>query len=312
MDFITALLKKKVEDKIGEKVGGLGKAAAGVPEVTPIVDVPEEIVVQNEAYPKSKYKNPRGILEALFPSTFAPGTTTGDIYGIVKDALLVQGGAKPMFREQMQNLREAEALSGITSDPDRAIEMLLPVNAKMGMDLYNSRQDDLRLQETAAAAAQANRQKFEDTVHKRAGSLIYSATDSTYPALRKRYYDYYKGKGVEPAYELPETFDEAALGAARSFTMDPEDQARMAATRQYREERLAQGDRFESGRNARAAMTDRTRRSEGAANRGVRTSEGAANRTSREAIAAMRGGRSRPSKIKRVKQPDGSFKYTYE
>lgn len=310
MDFITALLQRKLKDKFSPtKVPGTPGIGDGLQEMQ---DAPQEdIVVQNTPYPEPKYKNPRGILEALFPKTFAPDTTAGNIYGIVKDAMLIQGGAKPMFRGQQQDLQRGEALQGLTSDPRRSIEQLLPIDPEMGATLWGKQQDDERQQETAAALAAANRQRVEDAIHKRAGSLIYSATKDTYAPLRKKYYDYYEAKGISPAYELPETFDEASLGAARSFTLDPEDQARMAATREYRDERLAQGDRFEGGRNRRATMSDGTRRSEGAANREVRTTEGEANRTAAMDRVQARG-RGRPGKIKRVKQPDGTFKYVTE
>lgn len=289
MDIITKLLKKKLQDKFG----GTNPADPSVaPQGTPPDVIGEDITVENTPFPKSNIKNTRGILEALFPSTFKPGTTAGNIYGHIKDGFLVQGGAKPMFAPRLQELVIGEALQDLSSDPNRASQMLSGLDNELAVDVWNKNADNQVQQRNSQILNQERDERYRNGINTRGFSLLKAATPETYEQVSNQVKRYFAAKGVDPDFDIPATFDEAARAQPWNSQVTPDQQDRAESLADYRDRLLAERRNAEGGRNYRARLTDGTRRSEGQANRSVKVSEGEKNREVRRETA--KGGRARP------------------
>lgn len=260
---------------------------------------PESYEVTDDALPPSKYST------QLFGGDFAPGKKWSNVLGMIGDALLVGSGADPIYNKQLQQLRESEAMGGFTQDPRQAAENLAVMNPGGAAKLWNDTQDNERQQAEFAVRQQQQKELSEANVHKRNLAYLGAATAATYPGIKARVMKDYADRGMTPPFDLPETFDPAAVRQILRGGVDPKDQITMDNTEAYRKARLAQGSQFEAGRNYRTGVTTGVRQSEGEKTRTFQADEHTKDREVRKEIAATRG-RSKPTNVKMGVRPDGS------
>lgn len=189
-------------------------------------------------------------------------------WGRLGDAFSLQGGGKAWRQARLDEENLASALRPITSDPDLAVRNLLQIGrGDEAIGLYDKVADNRRADTLNAARVTAQREGYIKNTHDRAFSLLGAATPETYAGLRNTVQNYYKSRGVDPLFELPETYNKAQLAALRMGGVDPEDQVRLEETADMNDRRIAQGDRAEAGRNSRYQMGLGVRVAEGNRNR---------------------------------------------
>lgn len=225
-----------------------------------------EIVVENEPYPKSKYRN--GIVQG---GTFRLGGLGGNILGALGDAFLMQAGQNPVYRQRLQQARISEAMESFQQDPERAIDMLMQIDpeaaAKLAQQQVENRRADRGLDQTdtelgirgrtADSQIRTNDMQWREGINDRAMAMLGKANAQTYPALRRQVINYYKSYGMEPPFELPETFDEAAVTALRLGRVPVGTQMELGNQRDYQQGQLEIGRRTAGARqvSAEAART---------------------------------------------------------
>jgi len=284
--LIAALLQ-------GQQETGQSPFMAQQPQEAPPIEV------AGDSFPQSKYRE--GIIKG---GPLRLGSTGGNILGALGDAFLVQAGHAPRYAPRLREARMAEAMENYTTDPLEAIQRLGAIDPKMAAELQNQRLDNERQQAVTDATIMSRQDDYEGNTHSRAGALIGAATESTYPAMRKRYYDYYNARGIEPLFELPENYDIDALSSLAQGYIDPTKQATLESQAAYRAALIEQRGEAEEGRNARHSAGLRVRQAEGDANRSVRVEEGNRNRQVRKDLANSKN-RPRPA-IKFGTRPDGT------
>lgn len=246
----------------------------------------EDIVVENKPYPKSKYK------QGLIGGPFAVGTTGGNILGMLGDAFLAQSGRGPQYAPRLQQLRTGEAIQDLSNDPVRAQQLLAGIDNDLSVDVWNKNADNLVQQRNSQILNQERDERYRNSINTRGFSLLRAATPETYAAIADQVRRYFVAKGVDPDFNIPDTYEEAARLQPWNSQVTPDQQDRAESLADYRDRLLSERRNAEGGRNYRARLTDSTRRSEGQANRSVKVSEGDKNREVRRETAA--GGRARP------------------
>lgn len=282
-----------------------GQTLPPVPALPPMAGDPmptdeaagNEIVVEDDPI-TSRYK--RGLVTK---GPFSMGRTGGNILGLLGDAMLVQSGNQKQYEPRLQQARASEAMAGYTDDPMDAIQRLNEVDPPAAAALMDKlRAHQLDTDKLGVEAIGAN-DEFEGTTHERAQALIGAATESTYPAMRERYYNYYASRGIDPMYELPVEFDEDAIRSLATAGIPVGDQRELEEKARYNTGILEQNAKNEFGRNWREAYGEikadkRSNRSEaGRETRNVRD-----NRTRRD---TAKGGSARPT-IKFGTRKDGT------
>lgn len=244
---------------------------------------------------------PSQLREGVLKGAFSAGRTGGNILGILGDAFLTQAGHAPRYAPRLREARESEALAGFFENPQTAIERLMDISPDKALAQHQNQaknaMDQARIDISGRSADLDNRkftEEYENNTHARAGALIGAATEDNYAEMRKRYYDYYKARGVAPFVELPETFEEAKLEALRRSGVPLAKQEEIDVRRDYNDAMIESRGEAEQGRNARSAASISAReRITGM----VQDRQDARQARSIEARAAGKGGRAKP-KIK--------------
>lgn len=194
-----------------------GIASPGnVPPQVPPADENPEIVVQNEPYPKSKYRN--GIVQG---GTFRLGGLGGNILGALGDAFLIQSGNAPRYAPRLQQARVSEALENFQTDPERAIGMLMQIDPEAATRLYQSNfENQLKTNEderqgeelglrrdVTGAQVRASNTQTDSVVRDRLASMFGQATEQTFPAALSQAQAYAQRYGLD--IPLPKTWQEA-------------------------------------------------------------------------------------------------------
>lgn len=218
----------------------------------------EGIVVEADQRPRSRFRD--GIVQK---GTFSMGRTGGNILGLLGDALLINGGADPIYQKRLKQARGAEAMASYTDNPEEAVAMMNEIDYDEAADRWDKHLKTSADVAGAEADAAADRDKYEGNTHERALSLISSATGSTYDSLRKMYYDTYERRGVQPIRDLPERYDATELEAVKRAGIPVGDQAKNDALTSYRNATISQRDRsvqaaMERARIAAESAYDRT------------------------------------------------------
>lgn len=194
--------------------------------------------------------------EGVLKGPFSVGKTGGNILGILGDAFLTQAGHDPRYQPRVREAREAEALAGFSDNPEEAINRLITISPDKGLLQQQNITENAQRQAGIDIRQKQVNDEYENNTHTRAGALIGAATKENYPAMRKRYYDYYVARGITPMVELPETFKEAQLLALRKAGMSPEDQATIEEREAYHNAVVNNQRYAEAGRGARAAQAE--------------------------------------------------------
>lgn len=217
---------------------------------------------------------------AVPPATQPSQKKRGGIFDLIGKGFYEVSKIHPQYQAN-ERKREAvsEALLNIDKDPMKALSDIAKVDANLGAQLYDKYVDNKRLGEATQELAAQRRSKFEDSVHKRIGSLFSTATKSPqlWSAISNRAKAEYDKHGVTPLLEIPKDYDEAFIEAMVRGNIEPEDQMRIDTQTAYRDAMLAQrevlAEMLESGRMARTSIQEEGRDS--------RFSEGEANKDKR-------------------------------
>lgn len=206
--------------------------------------------------------------------------------GLIGDALLIQGGANPMYRPQVEKERKAAALKGFTSNPLAAFERYVDEDPETAFDMYDKTSENMS-QGEARQAQQLNAEaRYRDGAVERASRLARSATPQNWPMVRDQMRRYLKSKGIESPFPIPEEYDETSVGLLRDFGIATDKQVDDDRMEYGQDERLEDADLNRSSREGIARESRLSREREGDKNRGVRQSEGAANRSVRQSEGA--------------------------
>jgi hypothetical protein len=261
-------------------------------QAAPVEPVAEEIAISGQPLPRLSRGD--GLVQRGF---FSRGRTGGNILGTLGDAFLIQAGRDPIYRQRLQQDREAEALQNFTTDPTTAIQQLNQVNPQLAAQLWDRQQDNTRQASALDIQRQALRQKQQDAFDDRVYSALGSATDEkSYQALVNQINGSSERLGIKPSFDLPPNYDAARVAALRMQGIPVDRQAQLQDMREYRQGQLSNQQLAERGRQGRTAAQITSREREGQRNRDFRGTQGQLNRESRERVAAQRGsgGRSRP------------------
>lgn len=259
------------------------KALLGQTEAEPVpVDPEDEIAIES-----SRLEQPKNI--GLFKKgPFALGNTGANVLGALGDALL----GKPVYQNKVDRMNMVDALENYRTDPETAVDKVIAVNPEFGIELQNKRALASEMRAVRDAQVLAARQKYEDNVHGTVTRLMGAATKETWPAMRAQVLRYYQGKGVEPPFDIPEKFDEAAVRQLRLSGVPTKDQYDDEGMAEYRDDQI--GVRRESNSIRRSLGESRLEET----GRHNRTMEGVASRnadTNRyRAENPARGGKSNP------------------
>jgi hypothetical protein len=197
-----------------------------------------------------------------------------------------------MFAPRLQELVTGEALQDLSSDPNRASQMLAGIDNNLAVDVWNKNTDNAVQRRNSEILNQDRDERYRQGINTRGFSLLKASTPETYASMKDQVKKYFASKGVEPDFDIPETFEEASRSTPWNADITPQQQDRLDAQRDYQARLLAQRDRAEEGRNRRTDKTLGVRTSEGDKDREVRVSEGDKDREVRR--EAGKGGRARP------------------
>jgi hypothetical protein len=181
--------------------------------------------------------------QGLLHGIFGLGKTGGNILGTIGDAFLVQGGAKPLYKERLQSQQESDALEGLTDDPASAVSRLARVNPEAAVNLYNTWQDNSRLDHSQAIATRDANQKYIDTIVGRASSMVGAVTNSknpeaAWPTVRDQMRSYFQARGIEPPFPIPDKYDPDALNNIRYYSVPSKTQVQEENDESYRGDML--------------------------------------------------------------------------
>lgn len=190
--------------------------------------------------------DPAKVRSGILGGTFGVGRTGGNILGLLGDAFLTQAGRDPQYAPRLQQAREAEALQNYQSDPTGALDKFLAVNPEKALGAINTNQDNQRADKATNAILRDKDQGYEDAIRSRASSMLYSANEKTWPAVRAQALAYAKSKGIE--LDIPETWEGAQQWAQSDVPV--KDRMSNDATAAYRAATLDQRARDSAAREA--------------------------------------------------------------
>lgn len=205
----------------------------------------------------AKNKNDK---EVQHKGMFGVKGTLRNVLGVLGDAFLVQGGAKPVYAPQRQLEREGDAMAGYTQSPRAAVERMTAVNPTMAREMGV----DVARQEAAAMVAEAQAKK-EAAVRYKQGLNILGGMAGTkglddpvaYNTWKSAMQKVVDGHGLGPEFTPPDIYDPKWAARVQGAALDPDQQidntradGLAELTRERTEATIAQG-------NARVAQGDR-------------------------------------------------------
>lgn len=232
--------------------------------------------------------------------------TARNVLGTIGDALLINSGAPPLFRQQVQREEQEDALADYNTDPEGAINRLAKVNpdaaAKMRANLFKQRKAEydqqVKTEEIAyerqqdslfngikqeEAARDAKKFEAEQFVRNRgiAGQILTTANAQNYSQIKDRIANIFKERGEDLPVNLPDTYDKTTIDALIRSSIDVEDNLRIAQ-RETQDERTFRLRQQEAGVRATESASRNTDRDD-------RRTIQRENRQSRENSAAYQG-----------------------
>lgn len=285
---------------LGGGMGNVGAAAseAGRQQMPPPQEHPG-IEVSNGFNSKMR----EGLVKGGF---FGMGRTGGNILGTIGDALLIGGGKDPIYQPRLREARTNEALEEFDTDWDGSMKRLAQVDAGAAVELDSARGEAESKQALEAARVRDLQDEYNNVTHDRALAYLGAATDKSYPQVRGIIEKWYADRGVEPMFELPETYDPDMARSLAGGAVPMKDQATIAQQERNNASRLEQARMSDWNRNYRMGYQEfkddeRLERTEEGRNSRVQTME--AGRDRRDGGGGARGGASgtgRPAGSPRV------------
>lgn len=161
--------------------------------------------------------------------------TGRDILGLLGDAFLVQGGAKPVYAPRREAERQGDAMIDFTRNPTAAFERLAAAgygdaafdmfdkNTKTKSEVENRAANTAAEVAYKAAATQVQKEKSYGTLAQMVGAAM-EAGPEAYARWLPQLQRYKAANGLEG--DIPTTYDKTQLGALRAQGMNPYQQVR--------------------------------------------------------------------------------------
>lgn len=243
-----------------------GDATAGSP--APPASAPALVTAPVEADAPGQNIPVAGHIPYDYHGMFGLRGNARNILGALGDAFLVQSGNHPTYAPRRQQERESNAQRGFVDSPLSAIGRLSKENPAAAREMYNDYLTQQRLARSENRQERDSDAQYGGMVNDRALRLIGTATPENWPRLRAQILQYYNAHGVQPAFELPETYDANAIDALRRSAVPVDRQTDDDALAAYRQEyidlrrseaatRAAQGERRIDQGDARIAQGNR-------------------------------------------------------
>lgn len=192
-----------------------------------------------------------------------------DVLGAVGDAMLAQGGSKPMYAPKRQEFLVGEAMQGFDKDPVGTIKAVSKLDPALGERMLNNYQEnEIRKDAQAYADMRAKRdddlarQQYEDKTFDVAFSMLGNPNiEKSYTKVRLQILKYLEARGIDPEKAgLPETYDREAIDSLYRTTKASMADEKLASLNAYRDgvldirrERLGQ-----TGANTASQIADRS------------------------------------------------------
>lgn len=171
-----------------------------------------------------------------------------DVLGAVGDAMLAQGGSKPMYAPKRQEYMLGEVMQGFDKDPVSTIKQVSKLDAALGERMLNNYQENEIRKDTAAYANmrvqrddELKKREYDDKTLKVGYSMLRNPNiKNTYkkvlPAIKK----YVEDRGGNPdELRLPEEYDEDIINSFLETTLTSKQDADIESNNNYRNKMLA-------------------------------------------------------------------------
>lgn len=185
-----------------------------------------------------------------------------DVLGAMGDAMLAQGGSKPVYAPFRQQQNIGEAMAGFDKDPVGTIKRVSKLDSELGARLLNNYQENETRKDAAAYAEMARkrdddlaRQQYDDKTLKVGLSMLRNpniAQPGAYKKILPHLKKYISDRGGDPdSIGLPDEYDADIVNSLLETTISTAEDARISSQDAYRErmlrireERLAQQERL--------------------------------------------------------------------
>lgn len=217
---------------IGDLLGGLGGLGMGMPKL-------------GRAMPEEH----KGL--------FGISGTPRNILGMIGDALMVGQGGQPLYTQGVRGEKIGDATKMMDLDPMAAIQRIAGIDPKLGQEYLADYQ-----KEQGATAKREGDQRNDDRTYGLnrdrfafdrgkefnpvAAGYITTATEQSWPMVRDKTRAAYKNMGIEPPFEIPDTWSPDIKNQWGNQAVDPKAQYQQGQ-QNYRTEA---GITAANGRNA--------------------------------------------------------------
>lgn len=171
-----------------------------------------------------------------------------DVLGAVGDAMLAQGGSKPVYAPFRQQQNIGEAMAGFDKDPVGTIKRVSKLDSELGARLLNDYQENETRKDGQAYLNMAReredelkKREYDDRTLKVGYAMLRNPNiKNTYkkvlPAIKK----YVEDRGGDPdELRLPEEYDEDIINSFLETTLTSKQDADIESTNNYRNKMLA-------------------------------------------------------------------------
>lgn len=191
-----------------------------------------------------------------------------DVLGAVGDAMLAQGGSKPMYAPYREQQKIGDAMQGFDKDPVGVIKQVSAIDPALGERMLNNYQEgEIRKDAQAYANMRAKRdddlarQQYEDKTFDVAFSMLGNPNiEKSYDKVRPQIFKYLEARGIDPEKAgLPEVYDKDVIDGLYSTTKRSMDQEKVDNLEAYRAGVLGiRGARLgQTGANTASQIADR-------------------------------------------------------
>ncbi len=179
---------------------------------------------------------PLGQEEALLVEGFKP--TKRNVLGRLADAMLMANGGKPVYEGRMAERDMKRAMQGFSSDPMEAVRKISTFDPDAAFKLYNMVTDNQRSDESQKRLVRDSDRRYNEGVYDRGISMLATADEKSYPAMKSRVEGYFKARGVEMPFPLPDVYDAQAIEQLRMGEVPVARQLALQSQDEYRDRSL--------------------------------------------------------------------------
>lgn len=172
-----------------------------------------------------------------------------DVLGAMGDAMLAQGGSKPMYAPYREQQKIGEAMEGFDTDPVGTIKAVSKLDGALGERMLNNYQENEIRKDAAAYTNMARqrdddlaRQQYDDKTLKVGLSMLRNpniAQPGAYKKILPHLKKYISDRGGDPdSIGLPDEYDADIVNSLLETTISTAEDARISSQDAYRERML--------------------------------------------------------------------------